>query len=46
LEDKRNVGESSCNSGDGTDQRVKSFMYMKMMMTIIIPYDAKKMKVK
>jgi hypothetical protein len=22
LQDQRNVGESSCNSGDGTDQRV------------------------
>jgi len=22
LEDRRNVGESSCNFGDGTDQRV------------------------
>jgi len=23
LEDRRNVGESSCNTGDGTDQRVQ-----------------------
>jgi len=26
------VGESSCNSGDGTDQRVQSLMFMMMMM--------------
>jgi hypothetical protein len=28
LEDRRNVGGSSCNSGDGTDQRVQSLMFM------------------
>jgi hypothetical protein len=28
LEDQRNVGESSCNSGDGTDQRVKPLVFM------------------
>ena len=33
LEDRRNVGESSYNSGDGTDQRVQSLMFMMMMMT-------------
>jgi hypothetical protein len=38
LEDQRNVGESSCNSGDGTDQRVQSFMFM---MKMIIFYDYK-----
>jgi len=32
LEDRRNVGESSCNSGDGTDQRVQSLMFMMMMI--------------
>ena len=32
LEDRRNVGESSCNSGDGTDQRVQSLMFMMMVM--------------
>ena len=32
LEDRRNVGESSCNFGDGTDQRVQSLMFMIMMM--------------
>jgi len=31
LEDRRNFGESSCKSGDGTDQRVQSLMFMKMM---------------
>jgi len=33
LEDRRSVGASSCNSGDGTDQRVQSLMFM-MMMTM------------
>jgi hypothetical protein len=32
LEDRRNVGGSSCNSGDGTDQRVQSLMFMMMMI--------------
>ena len=27
-EDRRNVGENSCNCGDGTDQRVQSLMLM------------------
>ena len=31
-EDRRNVGESSCNFGDGTDQRVQSLMFMMMMI--------------
>ena len=26
------VGENSCNSGDGTDQRVQSLMYMMMLI--------------
>ena len=30
LEDRRNVGERSCNFGDGTDQRVQSLMFMTM----------------
>jgi len=30
LEDRRNVGESSCNSGDGTDQRVQYLMFVMM----------------
>ena len=34
MEDRRNVGESSYNSGDGTDQRVQSLMFMMMMMII------------
>jgi len=33
LEDQRNDGESSCNCGDGMDQRVQSLMFM-MMMTL------------
>jgi len=33
LEDRRNVDENSCNSGDGTDQRVQPLMFM-MTMTI------------
>jgi hypothetical protein len=32
LEDPRNVGENSCNPGDGTVQRVQSLMFMMMMM--------------
>jgi len=32
LEDRRNVGASSCNSGDGTDQRIQSLMFMMMMI--------------
>jgi len=35
LEDRRNVGESSFNFGDGTDQRVQSLMFMMMMMMMI-----------
>ena len=30
LEDRRNVGESSCNFGDEADQRVQSLMFMMM----------------
>jgi len=33
LEDRRNVGESSCNFGDRTDQRVQFLMFMMMMKT-------------
>jgi len=32
LEDRRSVGASNCNSGDGTDQRVQSLMFMMMMV--------------
>jgi len=32
LENRRNVGENSCNSGDATDQRVQSLMFMIIMM--------------
>jgi hypothetical protein len=32
LEDRRNVGESSYNPGDGTDQRVQSLMFIMMLM--------------
>jgi len=32
LEDRRSVGASSCNCGDGTDQRVQSVKFMMMMM--------------
>jgi len=35
LEDRRNVGECSCNSGDGTDQRVQSLMFTMMMIFIM-----------
>ena len=36
LEDRRNVGESSCNFGDGTDQRVQFLMFVVMMIMIMI----------
>jgi len=38
LEDQRSVGASSCNSGDGTDQRGQSLMFMMMMMIYIYIY--------
>jgi hypothetical protein len=31
LGDRRNVGESSCNSGDGTGQMAQALMFMMMM---------------
>ena len=31
LEDRRNVGKSSCNFGDGMDQRVHSLMFIMMI---------------
>jgi len=40
LEDRRNVGESSCNFGDGTDRRVQSLMLMMMMMMMMTMGDA------
>jgi hypothetical protein len=36
LEDRRKAGESSCNSGDGTDQRVQTFMFMMMVMMMMM----------
>ena len=36
LEDRRNVGESTCNFGDGTVQRVQSLMMMMMMMMMMM----------
>jgi len=35
LEDRRSVGASSCKSGDGTDRRVQSLMFMMMMMMMM-----------
>jgi len=42
LEDWRNVGESSCNFRDGTDQTVQTlmFMMMTMMKTKMPPWHA------
>jgi hypothetical protein len=34
LEDRRNVGENSCNPVDGTDQRVQSLKIIMMMINI------------
>ena len=31
LEDRRNVGQNSCNFGDGTDQTVPPLLFMMMM---------------
>ena len=36
MEDRRNVGESSCNFGDGTDQNFQSLMFMMMMMMMML----------
>ena len=36
MEVRRDVGESSCNFGDGTDQRVQSLMFMMMMMMMMM----------
>ena len=40
LEDRKSVGVSSCNSGDGMGQRVQSLVYMMMMMMMmmVIPF--------
>ena len=38
LEDRRSFGVRSCNSVDGTSQRVHSLMFMIMMMIMLIPY--------
>ena len=38
LEDRRNVGESSCNFGDGTDQSVQSLMCIMMMMMMMMTF--------
>jgi hypothetical protein len=32
-EERRNVGKSSCNSGDGRDQRVQNLMFMMMIIS-------------
>jgi hypothetical protein len=34
LEDRRSVGASSCKSGDGTDQRVQSLMFIIIIIII------------
>ena len=39
LEDRRSVGESSCNSGDGTGQRVQSLMFLMMMIYKELDWD-------
>jgi hypothetical protein len=40
--DRRNDGESNCNSGDGTGQMAEPWMFMIMMMTINIDSSDKK----
>jgi hypothetical protein len=39
LEDRRNVGENSCKSGDRMDQRAQSLMFIIMMMMMMINDD-------
>ena len=36
MEDRRNVGEISCNFGDGTDQRVQPLIFFMMMMMMMM----------
>jgi hypothetical protein len=36
LEDRRSVGASSCNCGDGTDRRVQSLMFMVMILNFLL----------
>jgi hypothetical protein len=36
LDDPRNTGKSSCNPGDGTDQRVQSLMFMMMIYHVCV----------
>ena len=36
LEDQRSFGVSSCNCGDGTDQRVQFLMFMTMMVFMMM----------
>jgi hypothetical protein len=35
LDDLKNVGESNCKPGDGTDQRVQSLVFMMMIIIMI-----------
>jgi hypothetical protein len=34
LGDRRNAGESNCNSGDGTGQMAQTWMFMMMMFRL------------
>jgi hypothetical protein len=36
LEDRRNIGESNCNSGDGMGQMAQPLMFMMMMMIMMM----------
>jgi len=36
LGDRRKVGESNCNSADGTGQMAQPWMFMMMMMMMMI----------
>jgi hypothetical protein len=44
LGDRRNGGESSCNSGDGMGQMAQPLMFMMMMMMIKIRFGYSKNK--
>jgi len=38
LEDRRSVGARSCNSGEGTDQRVQTLMFIMMYLVLHVIY--------
>ena len=45
MEDRRNVGEGSCNYGDGTAQRVQSLMLLLLLLLLLMMMMMTKKKV-